>query len=74
MCFFRRIYSLIFNKGPDSQEVSLGYQYSFNEYLVGARNFIVAIVDGRGTGGKGLKFLMKHTYKKLGIVEIEVSS
>ena len=56
--------------GPGSQEVSRAYSYSFNEYLVSAKNYIVAIVDGRGTGGQGLKFLMNYTYGKLGITEI----
>lgn len=60
--------------GPGSQQVvnswnigSMGQGALFDEYLV-QQGFILACVDGRGTGGRGSEF-EKCTYLKLGDLE-----
>ncbi len=60
--------------GPGSQQVvnswsvgSMGQGCLYDAYLA-ERGFIVACVDGRGTGGRGADF-MKCTYLKLGDLE-----
>ncbi|EGN56705.1 dipeptidyl-peptidase IV [Hallella multisaccharivorax DSM 17128] len=60
--------------GPGSQQVvnswnagSMGQGGAFDEYLT-QQGFIVACVDGRGTGGRGADF-EKCTYLKLGNLE-----
>jgi dipeptidyl-peptidase 4 len=58
--------------GPGSQNVNnswAGNHYFFHQFLA-QEGFIVAIVDPRGTGGKGEKF-KKLTYKQLGKYELE---
>lgn len=58
--------------GPGSQMVKHRFSLGFDEFMVASkRNVIVAIVDNRGTGARGLKFLMSHTYMKLGQIELE---
>lgn len=58
--------------GPGSQQVTnswdSGNGYWFNHLV--QQGYIVACVDGRGTGGKGTKF-KKVTYMNLGKYEIE---
>lgn len=58
--------------GPGSQEVKNdGFDFYFwwFQYLA-SNGYIVAVVDGRGTGYKGAAF-KKATYKNLGKLEIE---
>ena len=58
--------------GPGSQEVTNSW-HSMNDqwYLALAqKGYIVACVDGRGTGGKGAAF-KKQTYLNLGRMEVE---
>jgi dipeptidyl-peptidase-4 len=58
--------------GPASQEVMnswAGDHYYFHQLLV-QKGYIVAIVDPRGTGGRGEQF-KKITYKQLGKFELE---
>jgi dipeptidyl-peptidase-4 len=58
--------------GPGSQQVINGWG-SFNEYwfmMLAQQGYIVACVDGRGTGYKGADF-KKITYKQLGKYEVE---
>ena len=58
--------------GPASQEVLnswAGDHYYFHQLLV-QKGYIVAIVDPRGTGGRGERF-KKITYKQLGKFELE---
>jgi dipeptidyl-peptidase 4 len=58
--------------GPGSQNVSnswAGNHFYFHQLLT-QEGFIVAVVDPRGTGGKGEKF-KKSTYKQLGKYELE---
>jgi dipeptidyl-peptidase-4 len=53
--------------GPDSQTVQDSYSMDWTDYLT-ARGFVVAAVDGRGTGARGEDF-RKCTYMNLGIYE-----
>lgn len=53
--------------GPDSQQVYDSFGVDWTEYLV-SQGFIVACVDGRGTGARGQEF-RKCTYMNLGIKE-----
>jgi dipeptidyl-peptidase 4 len=58
--------------GPGSQNVSdswAGSHFYFHQLLT-QKGYIVAIVDTRGTGGRGEKF-KKVTYKQLGKFELE---
>ena len=58
--------------GPGSQEVSNQWN-SYNDYwfmMLAQQGYIVACVDGRGTGFKGAAF-KKVTYKELGKYEVE---
>lgn len=53
--------------GPNSQEVRDRYEIDWYHFLCN-QGFIVAAVDGRGTGARGQEF-RKCTYLKLGIME-----
>ncbi len=53
--------------GPNSQEVLDEYSFDWEQYLV-AKGFIVACVDGRGTGARGEAF-RKCTYMRMGELE-----
>ena len=58
--------------GPGSQEVANTWN-TINDYwfmMLAQQGYIVACVDGRGTGFKGAKF-KKVTYKELGKYELE---
>lgn len=53
--------------GPNSQEVLDTWKIDW-EYYLATQNFVVACVDGRGTGARGAEF-RKCTYEQLGILE-----
>lgn len=53
--------------GPNSQQVTDSYGLDWTAYL-SEQGYIVACVDGRGTGARGEEF-RKQTYQKLGILE-----
>ncbi|WP_274475197.1 S9 family peptidase [Mangrovimonas aestuarii] len=58
--------------GPGSQEVA-NHWNGANDYwyqMLAQKGYIIACVDGRGTGFKGAKF-KKATQKQLGILEVE---
>ncbi|MDR0828552.1 MAG: S9 family peptidase [Prevotellaceae bacterium] len=55
--------------GPDSQEVLNGWKIDW-EYFLAENGFVVACVDGRGTGGHGRDF-RTCTYGKLGVLEAQ---
>ena len=58
--------------GPGSQSVSNSY-FGTNDYwyqLLAGKGYIIACVDGRGTGLKGAEF-KKVTYQELGKYEVE---
>lgn len=58
---------LVQYSGPDSQEVLDEWSVDW-EYYLATQNYVVACVDGRGTGAQGVKF-RKCTYQQLGILE-----
>lgn len=64
-----RKYPLVMTQysGPDSQSVTDAYSMDWTDYLAN-QGFIVASVDGRGTGARGEDF-RKCTYMNLGIYE-----
>jgi dipeptidyl-peptidase-4 len=53
--------------GPNSQEVLDKWSVDW-EYYLATQNYVVACVDGRGTGARGAEF-RKCTYEQLGILE-----
>lgn len=53
--------------GPNSQEVLDTWKIDW-EYYLATQNYVVACVDGRGTGARGSEF-RKCTYEQLGILE-----
>jgi dipeptidyl-peptidase-4 len=53
--------------GPNSQRVLDRYEMDWTAYLAG-RGYVVAAVDGRGTGARGELF-RKCTYMQLGVYE-----
>lgn len=55
--------------GPGSQMVLDKWSFDWEQYLT-SNGFIVACVDGRGTGGRGEAFT-KSVYLKLGIAEAQ---
>ncbi len=58
--------------GPGSQQVNNswgGSNFYWHQMLV-QKGYIVSVVDGRGTGGRGEKF-KKQTYLNLGRMEVE---
>lgn len=55
--------------GPGSQSVMNEYSFGWEEYLA-EQGFIIACVDGRGTGGRGSHF-KKQTYLNMGLMECQ---
>ncbi|XP_072379446.1 inactive dipeptidyl peptidase 10 isoform X2 [Diabrotica undecimpunctata] len=55
--------------GPGSQLVTERWRIDWNTYLSGNKDFIIAQIDGRGSGGQGHQILHK-VYYKLGSVEV----
>ncbi len=58
--------------GPGSQQVSnsWGGGNSYWHQLLVQKGYIISVVDGRGTGGRGEQF-KKQTYRNLGRMEVE---
>jgi len=54
--------------GPDSQTVTEGWGVGWDHYLA-QEGYVIASVDGRGTGGRGEEF-RKCTYLQLGKLEV----
>lgn len=53
--------------GPNSQEVQDKWKIDWEFYLA-TKGYVVACIDGRGTGARGAEF-RKCTYQQLGILE-----
>ncbi len=53
--------------GPGNQQVVDSWSFTWENYMA-TQGFIVACVDGRGTGGRGTEF-QKCTYLNLGVKE-----
>ncbi|KAF4532688.1 hypothetical protein B566_EDAN002924 [Ephemera danica] len=56
--------------GPGTQLVSERWKLDWSTYLASNRDFIVAEIDGRGSGGQGQK-LLHEVYYRLGSVEVK---
>jgi dipeptidyl-peptidase-4 len=58
--------------GPGSQQVSnsFGGGHFYWHQLLVQKGYLVVVIDGRGTGGRGADF-KKQTYKQLGKLEVE---
>lgn len=67
-------YPLILNVygGPGTQMVKEKYTIDWQTYLTSSRDVIYAMVDGRGTSGRGDNF-MHAIYRHLGMKEVEDS-
>ncbi|KAK7872130.1 hypothetical protein R5R35_005205 [Gryllus longicercus] len=55
--------------GPGTQLVTERWKLDWSTYLAGSRDFIVAQIDGRGSGGQGYQ-LLHEVYMRLGSVEV----
>ena len=56
--------------GPGTQQVTDQFHIGFETYLASNENVIYVSVDGRGSGGRGDKFL-HEIYRRLGTAEVE---
>jgi dipeptidyl-peptidase-4 len=56
--------------GPGSQSVSNSWGSRTWHQLLVQKGYIIVVIDGRGTGGRGADF-KKQTYKQLGKLEVE---
>jgi dipeptidyl-peptidase-4 len=56
--------------GPGSQSVSNSWGSRTWHQLLVQKGYIIVVIDGRGTGGRGAEF-KKQTYKQLGKLEVE---
>ncbi|MDD4822206.1 MAG: S9 family peptidase [Bacteroidales bacterium] len=56
--------------GPNSQSVLDQYGLGW-EYYLASQGYIIACVDGRGTGARGEKFCKSYTYCNLGIADVD---
>ncbi|XP_053385906.1 dipeptidyl peptidase 4-like isoform X1 [Mercenaria mercenaria] len=65
-------YNILFKVygGPGSQLVTEEFSIGWEHYLCSTHSVIIVFVDGRGTAGRGNKWLHAN-YKKLGTVEVE---
>jgi len=54
--------------GPDTQDVLQTHDVAGLDAFLCAQGYVVAAIDGRGTGNRGLSFL-QATYRQLGLVE-----
>ncbi|XP_014215068.1 inactive dipeptidyl peptidase 10-like [Copidosoma floridanum] len=54
---------------PGSQLVTNIFKVDWNTYLASSKNFIVAQIDSRGSGGQGYK-LLHEIHNRLGTVEV----
>lgn len=56
--------------GPDSYQVTQDFKLNWGSYLASNKSIIYGVIDGRGSGLKGDKYLFSG-YRQLGTVEIE---
>ena len=72
-CFKKNIslFSLFYSYGsPGTQKVTEKFGTGWETYLTSSKDFIYALVDGRGSGGRGDRFL-HEIYRHLGKKEVE---
>lgn len=56
--------------GPGTQLVTERWKVDYNTYLASNRDYIVAQIDGRGSGGQG-QHLLHEVFYHLGTAEVE---
>ena len=56
--------------GPGSQSTKAEWKHGWSSYMAGSRGWIVALIDGRGSGGDG-ETRQKELWKRLGSVEVQ---
>ena len=56
--------------GPETQQVTEEFKLDWSTYLCSSENVIYASFDGRGSAGRGNRF-MHAIYKKLGQKEVQ---
>lgn len=56
--------------GPGSQQINERFNINWGYYLSTKKNIIYGMIDGRGSGYRGDKFL-HEVYHRLGSVEVE---
>lgn len=54
---------------PGTQLVTEKWRIDWNTYLVGAKDYIITEIDGRGSSGQGYQ-LLHEVYRRLGTVEV----
>lgn len=55
--------------GPGTQLVTEKWKIDWNTYLASSKDYIVAEIDGRGSGGQGYQ-LLHEIYRRLGTAEV----
>lgn len=65
--FYISFYS---DSSPGSQLVSYAFNHQWEAYMAGRRNYIYALIDGRGSAFQGDK-MMHEVYYQLGTPEVE---
>uniref|UniRef100_A0AAG5DCG6 Venom dipeptidyl peptidase 4 n=1 Tax=Anopheles atroparvus TaxID=41427 RepID=A0AAG5DCG6_ANOAO len=55
--------------GPGTQLVTDKWRFDWNTYLAGTKDYIVTLIDGRGSSGQGYQ-LLHEVYRRLGTVEV----
>lgn len=67
----KRAYVCVFRYGgPESQQVNVEYKRNWHDYLVCTLQYVVVVVDGRGTGFKG-RHLRNPVRNNLGFWETQ---
>lgn len=56
--------------GPGTQLAIERWGVDFATYLAGKKDYIVAQIDGRGSGGRGWQF-QHQVYYRIGLLEVE---
>lgn len=63
------LFSIFRYGGPGTQLAIERWGVDFATYLAGKRDYIIAQIDGRGSGGRGWQF-QHQVYYKIGALEV----
>ncbi|XP_056635273.1 inactive dipeptidyl peptidase 10 isoform X1 [Diorhabda sublineata] len=61
---------LLVDAAPSSQTVSSKWEISWPWFLASTRNYIVAQIDGRGSGYQGIK-MRREVQRRIGLIEVQ---
>ena len=64
------MYAVFRYGAPGTQMVTYEFNIGWDHYMCSTHSIIIVYVDGRGTAGRGNKWL-HATYKQLGTLEVE---